>query len=408
MEGSNGKRKKGVSHTDYGTKCICSDPRCAAASKKIAKYEPDGDAFFSLPMNPKPESEMVNKPTGQAKASRDARAKRRERMLKALPPAATIRANDPRYKKGTQFKIHASHFPRQIRYLVERNGSRPGANLPLSISVELKNQLHSRGLAYTDADKFDDGTFVPLPNVPISEVESYAGELEEAYADEHEDTIQPAKRQKTRSSRDEFDLRRSEHIAAGAVAREKLAKQREKATAEALQKRIDELTSQNLKLRKRVDELKTELIKVKQGHEVFEYGLSRSNFLSNKWHEANPRAAKHFFGFKDWKETVDRLHALFGVRPPTEIPSKTTPISPFEKYLMGYLRVHTKISVYTIGRIWGRDDGHVGRLIGTTVDAIGVAAKIPPNVDNTPEYAGDNEPIDATMKELVNKKRERG
>ena len=43
MDDSEGKRKTGVSRLVYGVTCLCSDPRCAAASKKIAAYYPDGD-----------------------------------------------------------------------------------------------------------------------------------------------------------------------------------------------------------------------------------------------------------------------------------------------------------------------------------------------------------------------------
>ncbi|EJK73031.1 hypothetical protein THAOC_05371, partial [Thalassiosira oceanica] len=384
------KEKRGVSKIDYGTKCICSNPRCAAASRKIGEYAPDEDTFYDLPKNPKPESEMRDKPTGAVKAKRNARFKRRARMLKALPPAAKIRVDDERYKKGTQFKIHASHFPREIRNLSLSTGSKPGANLPFSIPSDLRNKLHNLGLTYTDADKFDDGTFVPLPNVTIDRVQAYADHLEKEHVSASTITPYkpPAKRQKTCShptsqvktrssptSQLEIDCKRAQLTAAKAVAQAEVAKQNEMKSAAAYQKRIDELTSQNLKLVTSVEELKTELIKVKQGHEVFKYGLSRGTLLSRKWHNDNPRAANHFFGFKDWKNTVCMLHALFDVLPPMEIPSKTTPITSFEKYLMAFLRIHTGMTVFSIAKIWGRDNGHVGRLISNTIKVIGSAGK---------------------------------
>ncbi|EJK46788.1 hypothetical protein THAOC_34527, partial [Thalassiosira oceanica] len=163
---------KSVSWIDYGTKCLCSDQRCAATAEKIAQYDPNEDYYYSLPTEPKPEYEMVNKPTGAAKLKRDARTKRRTRMLAALPSAATTRANDSRYASGTELKIHASHFPIEIRHLSRCTGSKPRASLPFSISSDLMIQLHNRGLTYTKADMFDDGTFVPLPNVTINQIQA--------------------------------------------------------------------------------------------------------------------------------------------------------------------------------------------------------------------------------------------
>ena len=104
--------------------------------------------------------------------------------------------------------------------------------------------------------------------------------------------------------------------------------------------------------------------------------MSRGNLLDREWHKKNPRAAKHFFGTKDWKDTVVTLHGLFDVLPPMEIPSKATPISSFEKYLMAFMRIHTRMTVYTIALIWGRSDGHTSKLIGRMIPIIGNAGKL--------------------------------
>lgn len=82
------------------------------------------------------------------------------------------------------------------------------------------------------------------------------------------------------------------------------------------------MESEKLKALNDVEEIRLELIKVKEGDKEFEYGLNRHNLLSRRWHEKNPRAAKHLFGCIDWKDTVYLLHALFEVLPPMKAPSK--------------------------------------------------------------------------------------
>ena len=42
---------------------------------------------------------------------------------------------------------------------------------------------------------------------------------------------------------------------------------------------------------------------------------------------------------------------------------------------MGYMRIHTAIAVYSISLIWGRDSGHVGRLVHVAVKSIGAAMR---------------------------------
>lgn len=149
----------------------------------------------------------------------------------------------------------------------------------------------------------------------------------------------------------------------------------DKATISALNKRVKELEEQNVTLLKDYEILKTELVRVKDGQELFEYGLSRGNILSRKWHEANPQAAKHFFGFTDWKDTVYKLVALFDVSPPMDIPSKTTPLSVFEKYLMALMRIHTRMTVYTISVIWGRTGSYTSQVLAEIINVIGNAGK---------------------------------
>ena len=178
------------------------------------------------------------------------------------------------------------------------------------------------------------------------------------------------------TSQEEIDLSQQQELAARAAAQAEVTSQKDKATIEALEKRIEEIDREKLRLLTENKFLKEQLVKVKEGREVYEYGLSRGNLLDREWHKKNPRAAKHFFGFKDWKDTVVMLHCLFDVLPPMKIPSKATPISTFEKYLMAYMRIHTGMTVYIISLIWGRHDTHVSKLIGKTIPIIGNAGTL--------------------------------
>ena len=101
-------------------------------------------------------------------------------MLAALPSAATTRVNDERYSKETKFVISSTHYPSEITNLATKNSK--GLSFPNEISAELANTLHKeKGLVYTQADKFEDGTYVPLPNIPIDQVISQVGQLEKQH-----------------------------------------------------------------------------------------------------------------------------------------------------------------------------------------------------------------------------------
>ena len=115
------------------------------------------------------------------------------------------------------------------------------------------------------------------------------------------------------TSQEEIDLSQQQESAARAAAQAEATSQKDKATIEALEKRIEEIEREKLRLLTENKFLNEQLVKVKEGKEVYEYGLSRGNLLDREWHKKNPRAAKHFFGFKDWKDTVVMLHGLFDV-----------------------------------------------------------------------------------------------
>ena len=116
------------------------------------------------------------------------------------------------------------------------------------------------------------------------------------------------------------------------------------------------------------------------------YGLTRPALLSKTWHKNHPTAANHLFGFASWKELVYMMHALFDVLPPGQFVANDEMISSFEQYLMGYMRIHTGMTVSSISYIWNRDRGHAGRLINKAVKSIGSAGKDLSILNITPEY----------------------
>ena len=60
---SGNKRKRSVHQHDYGTKCVCCDPRCDAAMDTLLEFNPDRHAYFSIPREPK---ETKDKPRASA------------------------------------------------------------------------------------------------------------------------------------------------------------------------------------------------------------------------------------------------------------------------------------------------------------------------------------------------------
>mmetsp|Transcript_7352 Transcript_7352/g.15995 ORF Transcript_7352/g.15995 Transcript_7352/m.15995 type:complete len:156 (+) Transcript_7352:88-555(+) len=110
MDATNKKRKHGVSRNDYGTKCLCCNPKCDKAMRDLKDLHPDRHAYFDLPSLPKPESELKNAPKGAKKRAREMKVQRRNRMLAALPHEATVRVNDARYSSKTRHEIASLHF----------------------------------------------------------------------------------------------------------------------------------------------------------------------------------------------------------------------------------------------------------------------------------------------------------
>ena len=79
----------------------------------------------------------------------------------------------------------------------------------------------------------------------------------------------------------------------------------------------------------------------KEAMEEYSGGLSRSNLLCDEWHEANPEAAKHLFGFRTWYETRAYIWALFDKkRPDGKKRRRSESVSDFEKILITKMRIH--------------------------------------------------------------------
>ena len=82
------------------------------------------------------------------------------------------------------------------------------------------------------------------------------------------------------------------------------------------------------------------------------------------------------------------MHALFGVLPQTQFVPIDENVSPFKQYLMGYMRIHTGVTVSSIALIWNIGRCHAGRLINKTVKSIGSAGKDLYILHITAEYLG--------------------
>ena len=211
--------------------------------------------------------------------------------------------------------------------------------MPMDIPASLARSLSEQGLAFTDTDRHSDGTYSPLPNYPPVKWEADVRELE------RKDGI---------GGQDVTPVRRTRHTISTPTM---LEHDQLKAQLERYAQRESELQ----KLKEDLDKREAELIREKQdmddlfvtGDEA--YGLTRNRISCKHWHKKNPRAARHLFGFPDWKETVCILHVFFGVLPPTKYVSKKDEITPFEQYLIAYMQMHRGMSYTILSFIFGRD-----------------------------------------------------
>ena len=95
--GTKRKRKQGVSIYDYGTLCICCDPKCDTSMAGLKLHNPERCGCIEFPREPKSESELKRKPEPANIKNRAMKSQCRRRILKALTRAATARVAYDRY-----------------------------------------------------------------------------------------------------------------------------------------------------------------------------------------------------------------------------------------------------------------------------------------------------------------------
>ena len=95
--GTKRKRNPGVSIYDYGTLCICCNPKCDTSMAGLKLHNPERCGYIEIPKEPKPESELKRKPEPANIKNRAMKSQCQRRILKALPRAATARVADDRY-----------------------------------------------------------------------------------------------------------------------------------------------------------------------------------------------------------------------------------------------------------------------------------------------------------------------
>ncbi|KAL7501672.1 hypothetical protein ACHAWT_009484 [Skeletonema menzelii] len=384
--------KRGVEKCDYdGTTCICCDKRCDTAMAILKEQNNDRFAYFILPKEPTPEHLLANRPNKNQVRDRANKSLKRKRMLQALPPAARVRVGDDGYSSNTKFVIASLHFPDEV-YQLCRKDSNGNRRLCDSIPSVLANRLSrkSNSETYTTSDQYKDGTstYVPLPNVRPEDIFARGDTMRENKRRAATSTPAAAVK-KTRSSPVSAEVMQvdalQETLARDAAQRE-VQMQELRAREQELRKKQKEAASLMEKAVRMQQEATNKLQLYIVENEA--YGLTRKGFISKEWHKNNPNAARHFFGFQTFKELVYYLHALFGVLPPSrpEETTKKTPIQPFEKYLMGFMRIHTGMTVESIATIWGRKDGTASDIITAAVKSIGNAGKDLSILDITEEY----------------------
>ena len=332
------EKKQKVSNWKHEGLCICCNPQCDAAMAKLAKLNPDRHAYVLLPQEPKDLTLLKYKPNAKELLRRDKRSLNRRRFLRALGPSAVTRVNDVELSSSTKFRIASLHFHEDIFQSFTRSKDNK-IQMPTDIPASLARSLSDQGLAFTDTDRQSDGTYSPLPHYPPVKWEADIRELE------RKDGI---------GGQDVTPVRRTQHNISTPTM---LEHDQLKAQLERYVQRESDLQ----KLKEDLDKREAECDLFVTGDEA--YGLTRNRISCKHWHKKNPRAARHLFGFPDWKETVCILHALFRVLPPTKYVSKKDEITPFEQYVIAYMRMHRGMSYTMLSFIFGRDSSHCGRLV---------------------------------------------
>ena len=169
------KRKRTLSPTTYGTKCICGNPRCDEAMEKLKKYNPLRHAYFAIPSEPK---ENKGRPRERLEIARARKILKRKRILAALPIPARVRSMDESYSNCSKKHFASLHLHDKIFNLCHK--SKCGTTRLIdSIPAELASSLaRDHDCQFTLADRYEQGDYVPLPNVAPRDFIEYANGLE--------------------------------------------------------------------------------------------------------------------------------------------------------------------------------------------------------------------------------------
>lgn len=91
-------------------------------------------------------------------------------------------------------------------------------------------------------------------------------------------------------------------------------------------------------------------------------GLSRANLLDPEWHDKHKNAARHYFGFSDWKEWKGYIKALFDLDPAL-LPFKNHEPEQFEKMLAVKMLIVRNLSNEMVADVWGVGISSITRWI---------------------------------------------
>lgn len=85
-------------------------------------------------------------------------------------------------------------------------------------------------------------------------------------------------------------------------------------------------------------------------------GPNRVSIQSDRWHAANHRMAKEFFGFETWEQVKDMIYCAFGLEysePSISVLKKPTGLNQFEQALIGLMLIESDMSQLKIANIFG-------------------------------------------------------
>lgn len=302
----------------------------------MERYAADRGGYEEIPKQPNDtgSSAVVTSPHRNRVEARKRKEALRRRWLIHLRPLVQP-------KEKSRMFISRIHFPPEVTAQGSSNGLK---------NLRITNEL-GRKLGYTtaDLDPVGDGTFLPVPNHTMTDVQR---ELNEKKVHKPSQASTPVPSAGVRSKE---ILATSDDISVEEF-------QSQKRENELLREKNTQLKEETAAARAAAAAAHAKLLQADSDRVTFlaflitHGGLNRFNLQSDDWHKKHPKAANHLFGFKNWHETKVHLECFWpNVKKPDPSTLRIeTDMSMYEKLLITKMRFQRAMTEDLLALIWGR------------------------------------------------------